>query len=186
MAADSVTDRTGGAAAGPERPWRCGQPAMASGPPVLRPEGPGDDQGLAADGPRRGELEHAIEVVVVGGPGSLEDVLTDDAVGWSPTLRFSSRAAAEDALRDRVASLAVLRFRVDRLCWAAPFAFAEWHLEAVQTDPLLVGDDVLIEGTGRHVSLAGASVVELRGDRIAGVRTYFDDASLIEQVVLGP
>ena len=46
---------------------------------------------------------------------------------------------------------------------------------------------MLIDSDGRPVFVVGGSVVYLAGDRIAAIHTYFDDAALIEQLLLdGP
>jgi ketosteroid isomerase-like protein len=126
----------------------------------------------------------SIRVAVVGGPGPLGDALTEDVRGWSPALSFEGRAEAEAALADQVTSLTVLSFDVDALLWAEPVAVAEWHLDATVDDTMLVADDVLVESRGRPLALAGVTVARFRQGRVAVVRTYYDDASLIEQVIL--
>ena len=61
-------------------------------------------------------------------------------------------------------------------------AFAEWLIEADHTGPLVLGEDAVLEATGRHVELAGVTVADFRKEKIRSFRTYFDDASLIEQI----
>jgi ketosteroid isomerase-like protein len=51
------------------------------------------------------------------------------------------------------------------------------------TGPLILGEDAVLEATGRHVRLAGATLADFRNGRIRSYRTYFDDLSLIEQIV---
>ena len=41
----------------------------------------------------------------------------------------------------------------------------------------------MLEATGRHVQLAGVTVADFREGKIRSYRTYFDDVSLIEQLV---
>jgi ketosteroid isomerase-like protein len=62
-------------------------------------------------------------------------------------------------------------------------AFAEWLVEADHTGPYVLGEDAVVEPTGRHVQLAGVTVADFRGGKIRSFRRYFDDASLIEQLV---
>ena len=62
-------------------------------------------------------------------------------------------------------------------------AFAEWVVEADHTGPLVLDEDAVLEATGRHVQLAGATVADFRDGKIRSYRTYFDDVSLIEQLV---
>ena len=47
----------------------------------------------------------------------------------------------------------------------------------------MLSDDAVLEATGRRVKLAGATVADFRGGKIRSFRSYFDDASLIEQIV---
>jgi ketosteroid isomerase-like protein len=42
---------------------------------------------------------------------------------------------------------------------------------------------VVLEATGRHIRLAGATVADFREGKIRSYRTYFDEVSLIEQLV---
>jgi hypothetical protein len=185
LAADAVSEGVPMAPAdAPLRPWRFWRPGLTS--PIRPP--PRVDEGSAAeldaDDPQRRRLEHAIRVAVAGGPGNLHDVLAPDAVGWSPTFNFSSRDEVEVALQNAMATLVVLEFEVDALFWVPPVAVAEWRLEAMQTSPILVGDDLLVEGGAQPITLCGASIVGFREDRVATIHTYFDEAALIEQVVL--
>ncbi len=62
-------------------------------------------------------------------------------------------------------------------------AFAEWVIEADHTGPLILGEDAALEATGRRVTLAGATIADFRDGKIRSYRTYFDDLSLIEQIV---
>ena len=56
-------------------------------------------------------------------------------------------------------------------------------IEADHTGPLVLGEDVVLDATGRHVQLAGVSVADFREGKIRSYRTYFDDLSMIEQIV---
>ncbi len=41
----------------------------------------------------------------------------------------------------------------------------------------------MLEATGGHVQLPGVTVADFREGKIRSFRTYFDDVSLIEQIV---
>lgn len=165
-------------------PWRRGGGTHPTAP-LAPPAHAIGDRAVHLDDPTVRHLIGVIRVAVVGGPGPLGEALTEDARGWSPAFSFAARAEAETALRDQVIPVTVLSFDVDALFWADPFAFVEWRLDATVDDPLLVADDVLIEAQGSPLALSGATVAELRGGRIAVVHTYYDDAALIEQIILG-
>jgi hypothetical protein len=180
LAADAahIADITGAE----DQPWRHGVPVRSHDtmPPAFQEA----DASSGAKRLGRERLEHMIEAVVIGDPYMLGEVLTPDAIGWSPTLQFTSRAEAASALEECDSRLSIPRFSIDRLWWSSLNAFAEWSAEVVPTGPFLVGDDVLIDSNERRVFLVGASVVYLAGDRIAAIHTYFDDASVIEQLLL--
>lgn len=131
---------------------------------------------------RKDVLQKALEAEVGGESADLGALFTDDVVGWSPYASVSGlRALAElAALRDMAFSNVVIMFR--GLDEVGNKAFAEWLIEADHTGPLVLGEDVVLDATGRHVQLAGATVADFREGRIRSFRTYFDDVSLIEQL----
>jgi ketosteroid isomerase-like protein len=112
-------------------------------------------------------------------PGTL---FTDDVVGWSPYATVSGLTAVADlsALREVAFSNVVITFR--GLDEAGNKAFAEWLVDADHTGPLVLGEDAVLEATGRHVQLAGVTMADFRDGKIRSFRTYFDDLSLIEQI----
>jgi hypothetical protein len=113
-------------------------------------------------------------------PGTL---FTDDVVGWSPIASVSGLTALSElaALRDVAFSNVVISFR--GLDEVGNKAFAEWLIEADHTGPLVLSEGAVLEPTGRRVQLAGVTVADFRGGKIRSYRTYFDDISLIEQIV---
>jgi hypothetical protein len=132
---------------------------------------------------RKDVLMKALEAEVGGesvDPGTL---FTDDVVGWSPYATVSGLAGLAElsALRDVAFSNVVIMFR--GLDEVGNKAFAEWVIEADHTGPLVLDEDAALDATGRHVELAGVTVADFRDGKIRSYRTYFDDLSLIEQVV---
>jgi ketosteroid isomerase-like protein len=134
-------------------------------------------------GSRKEVLLKALEAEVGGGSDDLSALFTEDVVGWSPYATVSGLTALAElaALRDLAFSNVVLSFR--GLDEVGNKAFAEWLVEADHTGPLVLSDEAAIEATGRHVQLAGATVADFRDGKIRSYRTYFDDISLIEQLV---
>ena len=132
---------------------------------------------------RRDVLSKALEAEVGGAPADLGTLFTDDVVGWSPYATVSGLEALAGlaALREDAFSNVVIMFRaVDEV---GNKAFAEWLIEADHTGPLVLGDDAVVEATGRHVQLPGVTVADFRDGKIRSYRTYFDDLSMIEQIV---
>ena len=132
---------------------------------------------------RKDVLMKAIEAEVSGESDDLGSLFTDDVVGWSPYATVSGLTGLEElaALRDLAFSNVVVMFR--GLDEVGNKAFAEWIVEADHTGTLVLGDDAALEATGQRVQLAGVTVADFRDGKIRSYRTYFDDLSLIEQLV---
>jgi len=132
---------------------------------------------------RKDVLMQAIEAEAGGEPVDLDTLFTDDVVGWSPYVTVKGLPALADlaALREIAFSNVVVRFR--GLDEVGNKAFAEWLIEADHTGPYALSADAVVEPTGRHVQLAGVTVADFRAGKIRSFRTYFDDVSLIEQLV---
>jgi ketosteroid isomerase-like protein len=131
---------------------------------------------------RKEVLADALKAEAGAAPADLKTLFTDDVVGWSPYATVSGLAGLADlsALREEAFSNVVITFR--GLDEAGNKAFAEWLVEADHTGPLVLGEDAVLEATGRHVQLPGATVADFREGKIRSYRTYFDDISLIEQI----
>jgi len=132
---------------------------------------------------RKDVLLRALEAEAGGAPVDLGTLFTDDVVGWSPYATVSGLTALADlsALRELAFSNVVIMLR--GLDEVGNKAFAEWRIEADHTGPLVLDEDAVLEATGRHVQLAGFTVADFREGKIRSFRTYFDDISLIEQIV---
>ncbi len=113
-------------------------------------------------------------------PGTL---FTDDVVGWSPYASVSGLTAVAELAAQRETAFSNVVIMVRGLDEVGNKAFAEWLIEADHTGPLVLGEDAVLEATGRRVQLAGATVADFRDGKIRSFRTYFDDVSLIEQIV---
>jgi len=132
---------------------------------------------------RKDVLLKAIEAEVAGESVDLGTLFTDDVVGWSPYASVSGLTALAElaALREVAFSNVVVMFR--GLDEVGNKAFAEWVIEADHTGPLVLSEDAILEATGQHVELPGVTVADFREGKIRSYRTYFDDISLIEQIV---
>ena len=133
---------------------------------------------------RKDVLLKALEAEVgVGGTVDPSSLFTDDVVGWSPYATVSGLEALVElaALRETAFSNVALSLR--GLDEVGNKAFAEWVVEADHTGSYVLSEEAAIDATGRHVQLAGATVADFRDGKIRSYRTYFDDLSLIEQLV---
>src|SRR6476619_2425417 len=132
---------------------------------------------------RKDVMVKALEAEVGSADVDLGTLFTDDVVGWSPYASVSGlKALAElSALRDIAFSNVVILLRaVDEV---GNRVYAEWLIEADHTGPLVLDDAVVLDPTGRRVRLAGVSVADFREGKIRSFRTYFDDLSMIEQII---
>jgi SnoaL-like polyketide cyclase len=134
-------------------------------------------------GSRKEVLADAIRAEVGAASVDPGTLFTGDVVGWSPYVAVSGleAVAALAALREEAFSNVVITFR--GLDEVGNKAFAEWLIDADHTGPLVLSEDTALEATGRHVQLAGVTVADFREGKIRSFRTYFDDLSLIEQIV---
>jgi ketosteroid isomerase-like protein len=134
-------------------------------------------------GSRKEVLSNAIKAEAGAASVDLETLFTHDVVGWSPYAAVSGlpALAALAALREEAFSNVVITFR--GLDEVGNKAFAEWLVEADHTGLLVLDEDSVLEATGRHVQLPGVTVADFRDGKIRSFRTYFDDISLIEQIV---
>ena len=132
---------------------------------------------------RKDVLMRAIEAEAGGEPVDLDTLFTEDVVGWSPYMTVKGLPGLADlaALREIAFSNVVVMFR--GLDEVGNKAFAEWLIEADHTGPYVLSENAVVEPTGRHVKLAGVTVADFRAGKIRSFRTYFDDVSLIEQIV---
>ena len=128
-------------------------------------------------GSRKEVLVNAIKAEIGAVSADPETLFTDNVVGWSPYVTVSGleAVAALSALREEAFSNVVVTFR--GLDEVGNKAFAD------HTGPLVLSEDAALEATGRHVELPGVTVADFREGKIRSFRTYFDDLSLIEQMV---
>ena len=132
---------------------------------------------------RKDVLSKALEAEVGGAEVDPGTLFTDDVVGWSPYATvFGLQEVADLAtVRQTTFSNVVILYR--GLDEVGNRAYAEWVIEADHTGPLVLGEGEVLEGTGRHVKLPGVTVADFRDGKIRSFRTYFDDISLISQMV---
>ncbi len=113
-------------------------------------------------------------------PGTL---FTDDVTGWSPYASVSGLTAVKELAGLRELAYSNVAIMIRGLDEVGNKAFAEWVIEADHTGPLVLTEDTVIEATGRRVQLAGCTVADFKDGKIRSFRSYFDDISLIEQLI---
>ena len=132
---------------------------------------------------RKSVMLQALEAEVGAVSVDLGTLFTDDVVGWSPYASVSGLPALTDLSALREIAFSNVEINLRGLDEVGNKAFAEWLIEADHTGPLVLAEDAVVEATGRHVQLPGVTVADFRDGKIRSFRTYFDDISLIEQMV---
>ena len=133
---------------------------------------------------RAGVLERALEACLKGEVEALPELFTEDVSGWSPNILVTSRGELAEVVAERDESLADVSVKIDALDVVGNKGYAEFRLNAVFSGPFVVDEDTVIEPNGEEILLGAAFVAEFSGDTISAFRLYFDNAALLEQLLL--
>ncbi len=136
-----------------------------------------------AENKRAEVLRRGLEACIVGDVAALPELFTEDVSGWSPNLLVGSLAELGEAVADREDSLSDVALQVDAVDISGNKGFMEYRVSAVFSGPFVISDEVVIEPNGRELLLGAAMVAEFSGDKISVFRNYFDDATLMEQML---
>lgn len=132
---------------------------------------------------RAAVLRRAIEACVEGDAATIEDVFTEDVTAWSPTIFATSRAQLIEATAGRDESFGEHQVQIDALDVFGSKGVAEFRVTARFVQPFGVGDAV-VEPNGRMIVIGAAVVADFDGDRIKAFRNYFDEATLLDQMIM--
>jgi hypothetical protein len=116
---------------------------------------------------------------------SLDDLFTDGTVVWSPNMLTVGRSELAKALTVRESSFSDVDIQIDSLDIFGSRGLAEFRVVANFTGPFALDDETIIEPNGQQLLLGAAVVADFDGNKIAALRGYFDDASLLEQMLDG-
>jgi hypothetical protein len=134
---------------------------------------------------RRQVLRRAVEACIAGQVEALPELFTKDVIGWSPNMLVGSRADLTEVVADREDALSDVNVQVDALNVSGNRGFVEYRVSAVFSGPFVISDDVVVDPNGREIVLGAAMAADFSGDKIAAFRNYFDDATLMEQMLAG-
>jgi len=129
-------------------------------------------------------LERALEACLKGEVDALPDLFTDDVSGWSPNMLVTSRDELAEVIAERDTSLENVSVKIDALDVIGNKGYAEYHVNAVFSAPFVIDEDTVIEPNGREILLGAAFVAEFNADAISAFRNYFDNAALLEQMLV--
>ena len=137
-----------------------------------------------AQNDRAAVLERALEACVLGKVDALPDLFTPDVSAWSPNLLVSSLDELTETVGQREDALSDVNIDVGALDIVGNKGYMEYRLSATFSGPLVVDEDTVIEPHGQEIVVGAALVAEFTGDKISAFRNYFDDAALLEQLLL--
>jgi ketosteroid isomerase-like protein len=137
-----------------------------------------------AENDRRSVLQRALEACVRGEADALPEFFTEDVTVWSPNLFATSLEELTGSIALREDALSDVEVQVDSLDIFGNKGFVEYRVKAVFTGPFVIDADTVVEPNGHEILLGAALVAEFTGNKISALRNYFDDASLLEQMLV--
>ena len=85
---------------------------------------------------------------------------------------------------ERDESLSNVSVQIDALDVIGNKGYAEYRVSAVFSGPFVIDEETVIEPNGRELLIGAAFVAEFDGDAISAFRNYFDNAALLEQMLV--
>jgi ketosteroid isomerase-like protein len=113
----------------------------------------------------------------------LGELFSDDATVWSPNLLAVGLTDLADNLALRETTFSDVDIQIDALDVFASKGFAEFRVTATFSGPLVIGKEAAIEPNGHKLLLGAAAIADFEGGKIKALRAYFDDATLLEQML---
>ncbi len=138
-----------------------------------------------AENGRAQVLQNALEACIKGDVDALPQLFTPDVSGWGPNMLVSSLDQLKDTVASREEALSDVDVEIGSLDVFGNKGFVEYRLNAVFSGPLRLDEDTVVDPTGGKIQLGAALVAEFSGDKISAFRNYFDETTLLEQMVAG-
>ena len=113
----------------------------------------------------------------------LGELFHDDVTVWSPNLLAVGLADLAENLAFRELAFSDVDIQIDALHVFANKGFAEFRVTATFSGPFVLGQETVIEPNGQKLLLGAAAIADFEGGKIKALRAYFDDATLLEQMV---
>jgi hypothetical protein len=139
-----------------------------------------------AEHPRAAVLRRAIEVFISPDDNAIKklgELFTDDVTVWTPNMLALGVVDLAESLIYRESAFSNVDIRFDTLDIFGSRGLAEFRVAAKFSGPFVIEEAAVIEPNGKQLLLGVAAVVDFAGDKIKAVRAYFDDASLLEQML---
>jgi SnoaL-like domain len=137
---------------------------------------------MSEDG-RSGVLRRALEACFTGDVSALPELFTDDVSAWSPNMLVTSLDELSAVVAERDQSLSNVSVQIDGLDVVGNKGFAEYRVSAVFSGPFTLDEETVIEPNNQEILLGAAMAADFTGDKISAFRNYFDDMTLLAQML---
>ena len=130
-------------------------------------------------------LRRAIETLIQPDDDAiakLGELFDDDVTVWSPNLFVVGLADLAENLTVRENAFSDVDIQIDALDVFANKGFAEFRVTATFSGPFVI-DQQAIEPNGHKLLLGAAAIADFEEGKIKALRAYFDDATLLEQML---
>lgn len=131
-------------------------------------------------------LRRAIETCIQpddGAVAKLGELFSDDVTVWSPNLLAVGLTDLAENLAFREMAFSDVDIQIDALDVFASKGFAEFRVAATFSGPFVIGKQAAIKPNGQRLLLGAAAIADFEGGKIKALRAYFDDATLLEQML---
>jgi hypothetical protein len=139
-----------------------------------------------AENTRGAVLRRAIETCIHPDDeaiAALGDLFTDDVSVWSPNMLAIGLEDLAENLAYRESAFSDVDVQIDSLDIFGSRGLAEFRVAATFAGPFVIDEEVSIDPNGHTLVLGAAVVADFEGDKVKAVRAYFDDATLLEQML---
>ncbi len=136
--------------------------------------------------PRAATLRRAIEIFISPNDdniATLDQLITDDATIWTPNMLAVGLSNLQANLRFRESAFSDVDIQFDTLDIFGSRGLAEFRVAGTFSGSFVIDEAVVIEPNHQKLLLGAAAVADFEQAKIKAVRAYFDDASLLEQML---
>ena len=134
-------------------------------------------------------LRRAIETCIHpddGAVAKLGELFHDEVTVWSPNILAVGLADLAENLAFRENAFSDVDIQIDALDVFANKGFAEFRVAATFSGPFVIEGkkEMVIEPNGQRLLLGAAAIADFEGGKIKALRAYFDDSTLLEQMLV--
>jgi hypothetical protein len=136
--------------------------------------------------PRAATLRRAIEIFISPDDeniASLGQLVTEDVTVWTPNMLAVGLSDLQVNLSFRESAFSDVDIQFDTLDVFGSRGLAEFRVAGTFSGPFVIEESVVIEPNHQKLLLGAAAVADFEQSKIKAARAYFDDASLLEQML---